>query len=93
MEATFWEHLDDLRKVIFRSLAVVIVFAVAAFVCKDWLFGIILAPTKEGFITFRLLCALGSKLSIDMCIAPLEMQLISTQLAAQFMVHLSISFY
>jgi sec-independent protein translocase protein TatC len=28
-----------------------------------------------------------------MCIAPLEMQLISTQLAAQFMVHLSISFY
>ncbi|MDR1543446.1 MAG: twin-arginine translocase subunit TatC [Prevotellaceae bacterium] len=92
-EATFWEHLDELRKMIFRSLAVVAVFAVVAFVCKDWLFDVIFAPSKSDFLTFRLLCVAGKKLSLDLCLAPLETHLISTQLSAQFMIHLSMSFY
>ncbi|MDR2684498.1 MAG: twin-arginine translocase subunit TatC [Prevotellaceae bacterium] len=92
-EATFWEHLDEFRKVIFRSLAVVAIFAAAAFLCKNLLFGVVFAPSKSDFITFRLLCFAGKIFSLDLCFAPLETQLISTQLSAQFMIHLSMSFY
>ena len=44
-EMTFWEHLDELRKVIFRSFAVLIVLMVAFFLCKEMVFdGVVLAP-------------------------------------------------
>ena len=52
---SFWEHLDVLRWAIIRSLVVVVVFAVAAFCLKDWLFNVVLAPTSSDFITFRLM--------------------------------------
>ena len=41
---TFWDHLDALRSCILRSLAVTTIFAVLAFVFKDELFAIVLAP-------------------------------------------------
>lgn len=41
---TFWEHLDELRNCILKSLAVVVVFALLAFGFKDELFAIVLAP-------------------------------------------------
>mgnify|MGYP003292770865 CR=1 FL=1 len=41
---TFWEHLDELRNGILRSLAVVTIFALLAFGFKDELFAIVLAP-------------------------------------------------
>lgn len=41
---TFWDHLDELRNCILRSLAVIVVFALLAFGFKDELFAIVLAP-------------------------------------------------
>lgn len=41
---TFWDHLDELRHCILRSLAVVTIFAVLAFYFKDELFNIVLMP-------------------------------------------------
>ena len=41
---TFWEHLDELRMVLLRSLAAVTVVACLAFVFKDEVFGVVLAP-------------------------------------------------
>jgi sec-independent protein translocase protein TatC len=92
-EQTFWEHLDELRKVIFMSLAVVAVFAAAAFACREQLFDILLAPSKSDFITYRFFCALGQKISLDICPADFSVQLINTQLAAQFTIHLNMSFW
>jgi sec-independent protein translocase protein TatC len=93
IEATFWEHLDELRKVIFKSLAVVVTFAAVAFVFKDFVFDIILAPSDNHFVTFTLLCKIGKWLAINLCFEPFTRQLINTQLASQFMIHLSMSFY
>lgn len=45
---TFWDHLEELRSCILRSLAVTVIFAVLAFVFKDELFAIVLAPKEEG---------------------------------------------
>ena len=92
-EQTFWEHLDELRKVIFKSLAVVAVFAVVAFLCKEQLFGVLLAPSKSDFATYRFFCFLGQKLSISLCFENFSAQLINTQLASQFMIHLSMAFW
>ena len=41
---TFWEHLEELRGSILRSLAVATVFALLAFGFKDELFFVVLAP-------------------------------------------------
>ncbi len=41
---TFWDHLEELRRCILRSLAVATTFAVLAFCFKDELFSIVLAP-------------------------------------------------
>ena len=53
--ATFWEHLDELRMRIIRVLVVVVAFAVVAFLLKDLVFSIVLAPKSGDFVSYRLL--------------------------------------
>lgn len=43
-DLTFWDHLDELRKVLIRTLVVTMFFAILAFCFKEQLFSIILAP-------------------------------------------------
>lgn len=47
---TFWDHLEELRHCILRSLAVAVTFAVLAFCFKDELFAVVLAP-KDPAVT------------------------------------------
>ena len=82
-QATFWEHLDELRSVIIRSLLVVVVAAVAAFFLKDWLFSIVLAPRSSDFISYRLI-------GID---EVFQISLINTGLTEQFMTHMRVAIY
>ncbi len=80
--ATFWEHLDELRWTILRSLVVVVAFAVVAFCLKDWLFAVVLAPTSSDFITFRLMHS-----------DTFRIHLINTGLTEQFMTHMRTAAY
>ena len=50
---TFWDHVDELRKVLFRIIIVTGVLMLAAFCFKDELFGIILAPKENDFIVYQ----------------------------------------
>ena len=79
---TFWGHLDELRWVLLRSLAVVVIVAVALFCLKEWLFAIVLAPHSGDFITYRLMGA-----------EPFSIDLINTALTEQFMTHMRVAFY
>ena len=81
-QATFWEHLDELRSCIIRSLTIISVFAVAAFAMKDLLFGIVLAPRSADFISYRF-----------MGIEPFSLHLMNTGLTEQFMVHMRVAIY
>lgn len=54
-EMTFWDHLDELRKVFFRIVLAVVLLACVAFLFKDLLFSIILAPQRSDFILYRFL--------------------------------------
>lgn len=92
-QMTFWEHLEVLRGVLFRSALAVILLAIVAFSFKNILFDdIILGPGKSDFITYRVLCSLGRYFSIDtFCFDVKTLQFINITLAGQFMAHLTAS--
>ena len=91
---TFWEHLDELRGVLIRSLVAVVVMTIIAFTFKRILFDyIVLAPKESDFITYQLLCKLGKFLSISsLCFDTGSIHLINISLAGQFTSHITISF-
>ena len=80
-EMTFWDHLEDLRKCIFRMLAVFATAVIALFFFKTLLFeDVILAPSKPDFFLYRLLGA------------DFSMTLVNIEVAAQFLIHMKITF-
>lgn len=79
---TFWDHLDELRSVIIRVIVISALAAVAAFVMKDEMFGIVLAPCTSEFVTYRL-----------MGVEPFSIHLMNTGLTEQFMMHLKTAMY
>lgn len=82
---TFWGHLDVLRQVLWRCLLAVAVTSLAVFFGKDWIFGWILAPCNPDFLTYRWLN------TVTGAFADFRLQLISTELSAQFQAHLQIA--
>jgi sec-independent protein translocase protein TatC len=92
-EMTFWEHLDEFRGVIIRSIIAVFAIMIVAFSFKEILFDyIILAPKNADFITYRLLCKLGRYLSVNsLCLDASSIHLINISLAGQFMAHMTTS--
>lgn len=91
---TFWDHLDELRKVLFRIVVAIALVAVFGFFFKETLFYLILSPGKSDFITYRFLCMIGDELSLpSLCPDAFHVDLINTQLTSQFMTHLSAAFY
>ena len=83
---SFWEHLDDLRHSLIRIVLAVVVLAVAAFCLKEPLFAWLLAPQKSGFVTYRLLACLASRMGSEM--GDFSVPLINTGLARQFVLHM-----
>lgn len=81
-EATFWEHLDEMRIRLIKMLIVVIAFAVLAFLFKEQLFDVMLAPKSSDFLSYRLLG-----------VAPFSLHLINISLTEQFMIHMRVAFY
>lgn len=83
---TFWEHLDVLRTVLLRIAVVTVVCGMAAFMFKDELFAIVLAPKESQFITYRILFHINGifKSNDTSCFS---VQLINTGLAQQFIIH------
>jgi sec-independent protein translocase protein TatC len=92
-EMSFWDHLDELRALLFRSIIAVVVAMITAFVFKEFLFDhVILAPKNSDFITYRVLCKLGKLISVNsLCFDTASLNLINISLAGQFMSHMTVS--
>ncbi len=84
---TFWEHLDVLRAAIVRIIVVVVLCGIVAFMFKDQLFAIVLAPKDAGFITYRLLFQLSSLVGSNADGGDFFVQIVNTGLAQQFVIH------
>ncbi len=93
-EMSFVEHLDELRKYLFRSIVGVLVFAIVAFFFKDVIFEtVIFGPRDSNFITNRLLCELSKAINVgSLCINQNKFNIINIELAGQFKAHILISF-
>lgn len=90
---TMGEHLEVLRRMLFRIVGVVLVMGIAIFYFKDETFDILLAPHTSDFITFRWVEQLMAMIGMNFVFEPYNVSLISTELAAQFMTHISTSCY
>lgn len=90
---SFVGHLEALRGVLLRSLAVTTVFAIAIFCFKEKTFELLLAPSRWDFVTYRwierFLHWIGSSFTFN----EYHVNLIATDLSSQFMTHVSAAFY
>lgn len=93
-EMSFFDHIDELRGHLFRSIIAVLIFAIVAFLFKNIIFdAIILAPKEPAFITNRILCLFADRLNISrLCINEIPLKLINIKIAGQFVTHIKISF-
>ena len=84
-------HLEALRWMLLRILAVVTALAIVVFCFKDWTFKMLMAPSQWDFITYRyiekFLHWLGSGFSFN----EYHVNLIATELSSQFMTHVTAS--
>lgn len=88
---TFGEHLEILRKMLFRIIVVVIVLAAIIFCFKKETFSILLAPQHFDFCTFKLIEHWLQALGLNFYFDEYNIPLISTELSAQFMTHITVS--
>jgi sec-independent protein translocase protein TatC len=93
-EMSFWEHLEELRGHIIRSIIAVVALAIIAFLNRTFIFDVvILAPKEADFITNRLLTRVAELLSIPLLrMDSLNLQIINIKMSGQFMIHMMISF-
>lgn len=93
-EMSFFDHLEVLRWHIIRSMAVVVVLAVLVFIYIGPIYNdIILGPTHENFITYRILCALDHRLHLGdrLCVNQLQVRFQNMEVTGQFMTALTSS--
>ncbi len=90
---SFLSHLEVLRWHIIRSVVAVFLFAIAAFLCYDFIFdSIILAPKNPDFFTNKLFANLASLSGTDvLSINQHPFQIININMSGQFSSHLSVS--
>ena len=90
---TFGGHLEVLRRMLFRIIAVMMVLAIAVFCFKDKTFELLLAPSQWDFVTYRYIEAFLHKLGSDFTFNQFHINLIATELSSQFMTHISTALY
>jgi len=94
-EMSFMDHLEVLRWHLFRVALVLIVIAFVVFFYVDWIFdNIILAPSRNSFVTYSGLCNLSHYLHLgdSLCMPPVSFQLLGSTVSGPFMSAINISF-
>ncbi|MCB0519668.1 MAG: twin-arginine translocase subunit TatC [Lewinellaceae bacterium] len=93
-EMSFFDHLEELRWHIFRSVVAVFVIGIAVFIAKDFVFNtVIFGPKQPDFITYILLCRFSHWANIGetLCIAPPDFQFVTPNFGEPFLVHIQVS--
>ena len=92
---SFGSHLEVLRQMLIRVASVVAVVSVVVFCFKEETFRLLLAPKNSDFVTFRLIEQAAARIASltgqteSFHFEPYHIELISTELSAQFMMHLT----
>ena len=93
-EMTFFDHIEELRWHIMRSILAWLVAAIAIFVYIDWVYdNIILAPANKDFFTYGALCRFGNWLHMgnSFCMPPVKIDFQVTTVNGTFSSAISIA--
>lgn len=92
---TFWEHLEVLRWSIFRIAIAAVMAMVVIFIFMPSMFtGFVLGPTTSEFFLYKWLGSLGQLPFLpDFAAEDFKVDIISINVASQFMTHISTSFW
>lgn len=92
-EMSFLDHLEELRWHIVRSAAAIMIFAIAAFIMKGFIFDVvILAPRTPEFWTNQMFAKLGDLIGSEAVkINQVALKMQSIKIAGQFSAHIMIS--
>jgi sec-independent protein translocase protein TatC len=94
-EMSFWDHLEVLRRMLFRSAVVVVAAMVVVFLNKSLVFDVIIfGPRTSDFVLYHWMCQLGEWLGWPgFCPDAFSISIININMAAQFFTHISTSFW
>lgn len=94
-EMSFLDHLEELRWHLIRSFLAIILFAIGAFLAKDFVWNtLILGPGRVDFWTFRMLCKASEFLHSNvLCVKELPYIIQSRKLTGQFSMHITSSIF
>lgn len=90
---TFGEHLEVLRRMLFRIIIVVFVISGFIFYFKDKTFEFLLAPSNCDFVTYRYIEIFMHRLGSSFTFNEFHINLIATELSSQFMTHVTTALY
>lgn len=94
-EMSFFDHIDELRGHLFRSVVAILIASIIAFLNKHILFDIIIfGPMRIDFLSYRLLCKLSywAKGTDEFCMKSINFELKNIDMTGQFTQHLWIAF-
>ncbi len=94
-EMSFWDHLEELRRMLFRMAAVLLALMVVVFMNRSLVFDtLIFGPRTSDFILYHWMCSLGQWLQMPgFCPDDFSISIININMAAQFFTHVSTSFW
>lgn len=90
---TFGGHLEVLRRMLFRIIAVAGTLAIVIFCFKDVTWRLLLAPSEYTFATYRWIEEVASAIGLDFHFERFSVDLIATDLSSQFMTHITTALY
>jgi sec-independent protein translocase protein TatC len=94
-EMTFWDHLEELRMMLFRCLGAVMLLSIVFFIFMPQIFdAVVMAPCFGNFPMYRFFCDITSHFTADssFCDSNFHLQIINIRLASQFLIHMRTSF-
>jgi sec-independent protein translocase protein TatC len=93
---SFWDHLEELRWTILRSVIALFVFAIVGFALMPYIYdSIIMGPTRADFFLYHYLCKVTSAIPFlpDFCDDTFNIKIINYNLTSQFFRHMTTSFW
>jgi sec-independent protein translocase protein TatC len=105
-EMGFFDHIDVLRKHLFRSAIAILIVTIILLAYSKWVFdSLIFGPVKSDFITYRILCHFSNLIRPILCgVSPLlcpdkglcmdglNIKFLNTELFGQFITQIQICF-
>ena len=95
-EMTFFDHINELRRHILRSVLAILIGAVVCFININWVFErVIFGPRNPDFPTYRAICGMSNMMGMGdkMCFKPPVFRIITRELGELLMQQFYVSFW